>query len=802
MVNLTVSDTTVPVAKSQSVALDKNQFKIIVPLATDADGDKVSFAIAAPPSHGVASPSSNGTITYTPSANYSGPDQFSITASDGTNTSPPALMNVTVLDTVAPQALPLNITTNENSPVLASPSVANATINATISISIVSPPAHGSAVLNTNGTMTYLPSSNYHGKDQFTFAASDGRNTGPSATASVTVIDNSIPSVSNQSISASKNTPKLVMLSASDRDGDVLSFSIYTAPAHGTAVLNANRTVTFTPNHGFLGNDSLQVVAYDGTNTSPPASIGISVADNVLPIALSLTASTVQNASVVITPYGIDPDGDPVAFSITSSPSNGIIGDNGNGTVTYIPKLGFFGSDSFTYSVHDADGNTSPKANVSIAVTRVNHAPNASGGTIATSENATRLVALNATDADNDPLTYIVVSLPNHGTIAGAGSNNTLSYRPNPNFHGFDSITFKAFDRQAFSNIANVTIFIMDSSTPAAKSQMISTFENTAKALRLNATDLDADPLTFSVTAGPYHGVVTGTAPNLTYTPASNYHGTDAFNFTASDGRNTSPSTIILVNLIDNSVPSASAQSLSTNENAALLLSPAATDSDNDKLTFAIAAAPLHGTAVLNSNGTITYTPANNYAGQDRLNFTASDGTNTSPAATISLTVLSTVVYPITQMSDTVASGGTSVYSAKQMDTEYVSATSVLVGKQIDSITVQLAKSGSPAGTVQVGVFNSTLGVKQLFGTIDPASLTTKYANYTFQLSGSQLYTIKPGDYIGIKFTGGSSTNYVLVMRDWLSSFDGTNTYRAWYNTAWNNYTADDMYMLLKQTHG
>ena len=142
--------------------------------------------------------------------------------------------------------------------------------------------------------------------------------------------------------------------------------------------------------------------------------------------------------------------------------------------------------------------------------------------------------------------------------------------------------------------------------------------------------------------------------------------------------------------------------------------------------------------------------------------------------------------FPITHMSDTSASGATSVYSGKHIDSEYVTSKSVLAGKRIDSITIQLSKAGSPTGTVQVGVFAKDLSVKKLFGTMDAAALTTTSTNYTFQLSNNELYKIKAGDYIGVKFTGGNSTNYVLAMRDAnpANSFDGTRSFRAFHGSA------------------
>ncbi len=160
-----------------------------------------------------------------------------------------------------------------------------------------------------------------------------------------------------------------------------------------------------------------------------------------------------------------------------------------------------------------------------------------------------------------------------------------------------------------------------------------------------------------------------------------------------------------------------------------------------------------------------------------------------------------TIIYPvITQMSDIVASSGRSTYSGRQIQSEFVSPTSLLVGKSIDTITVELKKVGSPTGSVLVGVFNADLSVKQLFGTIDSSTVNTSYKQYIFSLTLQQTYLIKSGDRIGIKYIGGDASNYVSIMTDTTNSFDGKNSYQSYYTTAWTSLTSQDLYMILK-TH-
>ncbi len=175
---------------------------------------------------------------------------------------------------------------------------------------------------------------------------------------------------------------------------------------------------------------------------------------------------------------------------------------------------------------------------------------------------------------------------------------------------------------------------------------------------------------------------------------------------------------------------------------------------------------------------------------------------NSSPVSTQVYTI-GPATFPATHMSDTTQTYGLHLYSAQQAHVEFVSSSSQLVGKSIDQITLKIRKTGAPTGTAQIGVFNADLTVKKLFGTKDATTITSTYTDYTFSLSGNELYTIQPGDRIGIRFTGGNSNNYAAVMLDRNSAdpFDGGNTYRQQYNTSWGSYPVDDMYMILRQTH-
>jgi len=179
---------------------------------------------------------------------------------------------------------------------------------------------------------------------------------------------------------------------------------------------------------------------------------------------------------------------------------------------------------------------------------------------------------------------------------------------------------------------------------------------------------------------------------------------------------------------------------------------------------------------------------------------------NTSTSPTLTQTVNSTGgSYPIIHMQDTTVSFATLVSSSRPIVGEYVTTTSQLVGDKIDRITIQIQKVRSPVGVAQIGVFNSDLTVKMLFGTIQASTISTSLTNYSFQLaSADPLYTIQSGDIIGIKFTGSTNPTGInlTVDRNSADPFDGTNSYRVRSESNWKTTLNDDMYMILEQTHG
>ncbi len=180
-----------------------------------------------------------------------------------------------------------------------------------------------------------------------------------------------------------------------------------------------------------------------------------------------------------------------------------------------------------------------------------------------------------------------------------------------------------------------------ENTPPVATDQSLSTPVDTALPVTLAATDANGDPLTFAVVSQPANGTLTGTAPDLTYTPAAGFTGSDSFTFTANDGTADSNVATITIQVGDaavNTPPVASDQSLSTPVDTALPVTLAATDADADPLTFAVVSQPANGT-LTGTAPDLTYRPAAGFTGSDSFTFTANDGTADSNVATVTIQV-------------------------------------------------------------------------------------------------------------------------------------------------------------------
>jgi hypothetical protein len=267
----------------------------------------------------------------------------------------------------------------------------------------------------------------------------------------------------------------------------------------------------------------------------------------------------------------------------------------------------------------------------------------------------TNEVPMQANDPRNLTLNYIILSWPTHGTLYTNGTQN-CTYVPTNCYEGPDSFTFEVSDGQYTSTPATATLDV----TPdyiLASSIYAQTCRGTSVPITLSAQhSCTGNTISYYLLSNPSEGSVTGTPPNLVYTPTgTNYTGSDSFNYYAiSECGSASTNTVTVTVGDDNISPQKQFIVTGTNQTLAITLNATSGDrctEDTNDFVYAITSQPTYGT-MGGSGANVTYTPNNDYEGPDSFQFTASDGYWTSSPATIYLYVVAGPILTTTTTCD------------------------------------------------------------------------------------------------------------------------------------------------------
>ncbi len=323
----------------------------------------------------------------------------------------------------------------------------------TLTIASVTTPGHGTAVIQ-NGAVRYTPAANFHGSDGFSYTVSDGRGGSDSAQVTVTVTSvNDVPVAQNDTATTAEEQAVVIAVVANDTDadGDTLTVLSVGTPAHGTAVRNADQTVTYTPAANYQGSDTFSYTVSDGQGGSDNAQVTVTVtATSDAPVANDDVATTPEDQAVVVAVVAndTDADGDPLAVVSVTQPAHGVSAREGATAVRYTPAANYHGPDSFTYTISDGNGGTAT-ATVAVTVTSVNDRPVAAADAAETQENQAVTVSVlsNDTDADGDVLEVTSLTQPSHGTAVIVGGV-TVRYTPAADYSGTDLFSYTISDGQ------------------------------------------------------------------------------------------------------------------------------------------------------------------------------------------------------------------------------------------------------------------------------------------------------------------------------------------------------------------
>lgn len=160
-----------------------------------------------------------------------------------------------------------------------------------------------------------------------------------------------------------------VLANDSDPGGRPLDVTAVAQPSHGSVVINADNTISYTPDANFSGTDSFTYTVSSGPVSTATATVTLTVQPTPdAPVAQNDQISTSRNTPVVINVLGNDkdPDGDPLSVASFSQPAHGTVTLNLDGTLTYTPEAGFSGADSFTYAATDQTSDSGATVSVQV----------------------------------------------------------------------------------------------------------------------------------------------------------------------------------------------------------------------------------------------------------------------------------------------------------------------------------------------------------------------------------------------------------------------------------------------------
>ncbi|EOV6344829.1 tandem-95 repeat protein [Vibrio parahaemolyticus] len=655
-VSQTVNFTVAPVvdieADSTNVVEDTPTIINVLGNDTFEGKDKVvSLDAENGPKNGTVIVNNDGTVTYTPNDNYVGKDTFTyIVTSGGVSESTTVEVNVTPVND-APVAKDDIATTQEDTAVTIDVLPNDTDVDGDkLSIQSASVPEAQGKVEIVDGKLVFTPAENFNGDAEITYTVTDGALT-DQATVKVTVnAVNDTPvvesNIADQAL-AEDFTPYTIDLNTAFSDVDnvdgELTFSVSGNSNIQVAIVNGIATIT--PTADWNGSETLTFTATDPSGESISQTVNFTVA----PVAdiVADTATVVEDTPTIIKVLGNDTfEGNDkvVSLDTNNGPVNGTVSVNPDGSVTYTPNDNYHGTDSFTYIV--TSGGVSESTTVNVDVTPENDAPVAKDDTAITDEDTpvTIDVLPNDTDVDGDKLSIESASVPKEqGTIEVV--NGKLVFTPTENFNGDAEIIYTVTDG-ALTDQATVKVTVNAvNDTPVVESNIADQAlaeDFTPYTIDLNTAFSDVDnvdgELTFSVSGNSniQVAIVNGIA---TITPTADWNGSETLTFTATDPSGESVSQT--VNFTVAPVADIVADKATVVEDTPTIIKVLGNDTfegDDKVVSLDTNNGPANGTVSVNPDGSVTYTPNDNYHGADSFTYIVTSG-GVSESTTVNVDV-------------------------------------------------------------------------------------------------------------------------------------------------------------------
>ncbi|MEZ9632137.1 tandem-95 repeat protein [Vibrio cyclitrophicus] len=614
----------------------------------------------------------DGTYTITPEENFNGEFSISYNVDDGNGGVTPAELDVTV---TAVNDLSViydhDYTINEDGSLIFTDEqlLAGATDIDGENLSVESVNYEGTDGVftdNGDGTYTFAPNENFNGNVDLTYDVSDGTDV-VSANIDVQVVPiNDVPVAGTTAYSVEEDgsitlSDTQLLANSSDVEGEVFVSDVSYSGTDGVFTDNGDGTYTFAPNENFNGDISLDVSVMDEDGATAETTAGIDViAVNDLPVAGSTTYSVDEDNVITISEAQLianssDIEGDVSVSDVSYSGADGIFTDNGDGTYSFAANENFNGNINLDVTVIDDDGATA-QTTAGIDVIAVNDAP--VSGDLAYSVDEDGSITLSqeqllaqASDLDGDDLTAANLTAGDNATVT-ANDDGSFTITPDADFNGDIDLSFDLSDGTE-TVVATADLTVNPVNDIAVVEDVAYTIEEdgsltfTDEQLLAGASDIDGDELSVAdVSYTGAEGVFTDNGDGTyTFAPNENFNGEVSLDFSVSDGTETVDANIDVTVTDVNDAPVAGATSYQMNEDGTITLSPEqlianSSDVDGEVSLESVTYSGSDGSLVQNDNGSVTFTPSENFNGDISLDVVVTDDDGATATTTAGIEVL------------------------------------------------------------------------------------------------------------------------------------------------------------------
>ena len=506
-------------------------------MAQDADGDALTYSLVTAPAG--MSISATGEISWVPALTQIGTQDVVVSVSDGQAS---ANQNFTI--DVAPRA--------NTAPTITSVPVGTVVVDANYSYQVVAQDAESDPLsysliiapvgmtISPTGLVSWTASVTL-GDYNIEISVSDDRGASTTQSFVLTVEDvpNNPPVISSTPVTnVIEDNPYQYQVTATDHDGDSLSFALLVAPT-GMSVNATTGLATWTPSNAQIGTHAVTVQVSDGNGGTANQSFSVIV--SAQPNNAPVFTSTPITTATADTPYSYDAnatdaDGDTLSFSLTAAPSGMSINAT-SGVVSWSPTTGQIGSHPVAIQVSDGNGGTANQSFSIVVTAQPNNAPVFTSTPITSAtEDTPYSYDANATDADGDTLTFSLDVAPTGMTINP--TSGVVSWTPNASQVGNQNVVVRVSDGNGGATMQSFAISVSGAanqvpsitSTPATSATVDQLYQ-----YDVNATDADGDTITYSLDVAPAGMSINGTTGLITWTPTSSQTGTHAVTVRAAD---------------------------------------------------------------------------------------------------------------------------------------------------------------------------------------------------------------------------------------------------------------------------